>query len=296
MRLFLILALILAGGASALWVLSAPDPIAAADLPQHTADLANGKRVFDEAGCASCHVAPGAGEGQPVLAGGQTLATPLGPIVVPNISPDRERGIGGWSAAQFVSAVTRGVSPEGTFYVPAFPWTSYRSMTVIEALDLYGYLLTLAPSADDPPAAGLPFPFSFRRPIGLWKRFALGDPPPPPSDDAEVVRGQHLVVALGHCGECHTPRTALFAPDYSRWLQGAAALTENGKVPSLAPTEDGLGAWSTGDIAYLLESGFTPEFDSVGGEMAKVVRNWSKAPAEDRAAVAAYLKALPPPD
>ncbi len=109
-----------------------------------------------------------------------------------------------------------------------------------------------------------------------------------------MERGHYLTVALGHCGECHTPRTIAFAPDPSRWLGGAAALEGEGSVPNITPSEEGIGDWSAADIAYLLESGFTPDFDSIGGSMGPIVDHWAKVPAEDRAAVAAYLKAIPP--
>lgn len=294
MRALLAIVVLLGALGVAGWVLSAPDPLAAADLPSHTADVSNGERIFNLAGCASCHAAPGDADDNPLLlSGGQRLATPLGVIVVPNISPNREHGIGGWSDRDFVNAVTRGVAPDGSHYVPAFPWTAYRHMRLTDVLDLRGYLATLPRSASAPAADGLPFPYSWRRPIGLWKTFAMTEPPAaPPSDDPRVERGHYLVTALGHCGECHTPRTVTLASDPSRWLRGAPDPEgRSGRVPSIAP--DGIGDWSAADVAYLLESGFDPDYDSVGGLMAPVVDNWSQVPAADREAVAAYLKAVP---
>ena len=291
-----VVAVLLVVGGAAFWWLSAPVPLAAADVPTRTADVANGERLFNVGGCASCHHAPDAeDDGRLVLAGGQTLETPLGGIVVPNISPHPTAGIGGWSTLDLANALLRGISPSGTHYTPAFPWTSYRNMRPEEVVDLKAYLDTLPQSANVVAANGMPFPFSWRRPIGLWKRFAMTDPPAAPAGaDPMVERGYRLVISLGHCGECHTPRTALLAMDPSRWLAGAPDPDGNGQVPSITPTEDGIGGWSAGDIAYLLQSGFTPEFDSVGGSMSSVVANWAKAPAEDREAVAAYLKALSP--
>lgn len=295
MRALAALAVLLLAGGAAFWWLTEPDPLTAKELPEHVGDGANGERIFNLSGCASCHAAPGAsGAALVVLAGGLSLATPLGAIVVPNISPDPNHGIGRWSDAEFVSALTRGVSPAGTHYTPAFPWTSYRHMALEEAVDLRAYLATLPPSANAPAAQGLPFPFSWRRPIGLWARF-VQDPPAAPSADPGVVRGHHVVVALGHCAECHTPRTRLLTMDTARWLQGAPNPSGEGRVPSLAADADGLSEWAASDVAYLLESGFTPDFDSVGGEMGHVVRNFAASPDEDREAVALYLKALPPP-
>ncbi|UOM34838.1 c-type cytochrome [Acuticoccus sp. I52.16.1] len=294
MRTLLVLLVVLAAGGAAAWFLSAPQPLAASAVPTG-GDAARGEAVFWAGGCAACHAAPGAtGEAKLTLAGGLTLHTPLGPIVAPNISPS-PAGIGDWSDADFANAVLRGISPDGTHYTPAFPWTSYRNMRPGDVADLRAYLATLPPSDDRPDAAGLPFPFGWRRPIGLWKRFALTDPPPVPQGaDEAVTRGHYLTVALGHCGECHTPRTVLMAMDPSRWLAGAPNPDGDGTVPNITPARAGLADWPAADIAYLLESGFTPDFDSVGGSMAPVVDNWSHVDGADRAAVAAYLKAIAP--
>ncbi|WMS43532.1 cytochrome c [Acuticoccus sp. MNP-M23] len=298
-RIVIVLAAIVVGLGGLFRWLSAPDRVDAATLPAHTPDAGNGEILFNEAGCGSCHGAKAAGdaanpEGGPILAGGLALETPLGSITVPNISPDPAHGIGAWSAADFVTAMKEGVSPDGTYFTPAFPWTSYRGMTVPDILDLKAYLDTLPASDNAAAATGLPFPFSWRRPIGIWKRFLLPDlPAAPDGASAEVERGHYLTVALGHCGECHTPRTLAFAPDPSRWLAGAPALEGDGGVPNITPSADGIGDWSAADIAYLLESGFTPDYDSIGGSMGPIVDHWSKVPDADRAAVAAYLKAIP---
>ncbi len=145
-------------------------------------------------------------------------------------------------------------------------------------------------------ASNVGFPFNLRRGIGLWKRLFLSDSPAVALAGAseEVLRGQYLVEALGHCGECHTPRNGLGALDNARWLAGAAALETGGRaIPNISPGEDGIGDWSEDDVVALLESGFTPDFDSVGGTMAAVVRNLGELPASDREAIAAYLQAIP---
>jgi mono/diheme cytochrome c family protein len=297
MRTLFVLAALVAAAAGAFWWLTAPEPLAAGALPAtHQPDLANGERVFWAAGCASCHAADRAeGDARLVLSGGLRLATPLGPITVPNISPDPERGIGNWTTAEFANALTRGLSPEGTYYTPAFPWTSYRFMRPEDVVDLKAFLDTLPPSDNAAEPSGLPFPWSWRRPVGLWARFVMTSPPAAPAGaDAAVARGHYLVTALGHCGECHTPRNLLFALDPGRWLAGAPNPEGRGTVPNITPSREGIGDWSPGDIAYLLESGFTPDFDSVGGSMASVTRNYAHVPAEDRAAIAAYLKAIAP--
>lgn len=295
LRAFVFVVAVAALAAGALWWLSAPQLLAARDLPDHAPDIENGRVLFNAGGCASCHTAAEAGDdARLVLSGGQTLATPLGAISVPNISPDPTHGIGNWSTLDFANALTEGVSPEGAYFVPAFPWTSYRGMALEDVIDLKAFLDTLPPSDRANDAGGLPFPLSFRRPIGLWKRFLLPDLPPAPAGaDAAVQRGHYLTVALGHCGECHTPRDVFFAPDMARWLAGGPSPDGDGRVPNITPSPDGIGEWSASDIAYLMESGFTPDFDSVGGEMGAVVTNWAQVPAADREAVAAYLKAIP---
>lgn len=288
-RILLVVVVLAAAAAGALWWLSAPRTLAAADLPDHAPDAENGRLVFYASGCAGCH---GSQEDATALSGGESLATPLGAVAVPNISPDPDHGIGGWSMADFVNAVTRGVSPDGRWYLPAFPWPAYRDMTLTDAMDLKAFVDTLPPSDAANGLGGLAFPYSWRRPIGLWQRFAMADPPPPPSDDPQIVRGHYLTVALGHCAECHTPRNALLALEPDRWMAGAPSPDGDGRVPNITPSPDGIGGWSVGDIAYLLGSGFTPDFDSVGGEMGTVVDNWQHVPDEDRRAVAAYLKAI----
>src|SRR5690606_14688537 len=108
-----------------------------------------------------------------------------------------------------------------------------------------------------------------------------------------VARGQYLVEGPGHCGECHTPRNAFGGLDKGHWLAGGPAAEGEGTVPNITSGEGGIGDWSEADIAYLLETGFTPDFDSVGGSMASVIRNMAELPSSDREAIAAYLKAIP---
>lgn len=290
-RVLLVVVVLAAVAAAGLWWLSAPQTLAQEDLPDHAADLENGRIVFFASGCAGCH---GSDDDPLVLSGGEDLQTPLGPIAVPNISPDPAHGIGGWPTIDFVNAVVAGVAPDGRHYTPAFPWPAYRHMSLTDVIDLKAFIDTLPPSDAANPLGSLPFPYAWRRPVGLWKRFAMTEPPPPPGDDPQVSRGHYLTATLGHCGECHTPRNALLATDSMRWLAGAAAPDGEGHSPNITPSSDGIASWSAGDIAYMLGSGFTPEFDSVGGEMGKVVNSWQHVPDEDRRAVAAYLKAIAP--
>ncbi|WP_075214707.1 c-type cytochrome [Mongoliimonas terrestris] len=285
-------------GAGAFWFITAPTRTAEAALPNHVADLANGERIFHAGGCASCHAAPGAkGEEKLKLGGGLALNTPFGVFNVPNISPDPQTGIGGWSTVDLVNAMMHGTSPEGANYYPSFPYTSYARMRVEDVIDLKAYLDTLPVVVNQVADHQLGFPFSVRRGVGLWKRLYL-DPSPVvalPADASDAMRrGQYLVEGPGHCGECHTPRGPIGGLQTATWLAGAANPEGKGVIPNLTPHAEGLESWSESDIAYALESGFKPDYDSFGGSMVAVQENMALLPAEDRDAIAAYLAAIPP--
>jgi len=292
MRRVLILALALAGGgALAAWVTTRPAPVAPDALAGLTGDTARGETVYAAAGCGSCHAAPDAeGEARLVLSGGYRMDTPFGTFVAPNISPDPEQGIGGWTLADFASAVTRGVSPEGSHYYPAFPYASYTKMTLQDVADLKAYMDTLPASQAESAPHELSFPYALRRGVGAWKALHLSDDwVMDEAPGAELERGRYLVEALGHCAECHTPRDATGGLDAARWMEGAANPSGQGRIPAITPDELG---WSASEIAWYLESGFTPDYDSAGGTMAKVVENTARLTDEDREAIAAYLLAL----
>lgn len=284
--------------AAAGWLASSPrrlDPAKVATVGPGNAGA--GERIFHMGGCASCHAAPGAtGDARRELAGGLELKTAFGTFVVPNISPDPEDGIGKWSFADFANAVHRGVAPDGSHLYPAFPYPSYARMTLADTADLFAFLHTLPPVKSELPDSRIAFPYDIRRGIGLWDlAFVRTDPviALPPDADPKVLRGRYIVEGPGHCGECHTPRNAAGGLDFGQWLAGAANPEGEGTIPNLTPSADGLEDWSANDIAYYLESGFTPDFDSVGGSMVEVQANMSKLPASDREAIAAYLKAIP---
>ena len=292
-RLVVVLAVI--GGAAFYW-LTTPERIYPSMTPAHEADLANGERLFWAGGCGSCHaVAKASGEEKLKLGGGQELKTPFGTFRVPNISPDNGDGIGGWSNADFVTAMVKGVSPDGRHYYPAFPYTSYQRMPLADLLDLKAYLDTLAPVANTVGPHDLTFPYNIRRGLGLWKLLYLDGETftPDPSASDAVNRGAYLVNGPGHCAECHTPRDFVGGLRTDRWLAGGPAPEGEGYIPNLTPVADGLGGWSEADIAYSLETGFKPDYDTLGGSMTSVQENMTHLPAEDRAAIAAYLKSIP---
>lgn len=287
-------------GFAGFWIVSSPEalPTDEATIKALTAgDAKRGETAFWAGGCASCHSDKGAeGDARLMLGGGYRLETPYGVFVAPNISPDAETGIGNWNAMQFANAMIHGVSPDGKHYYPAFPYTSYNKMSLSDVADLFAYLKTLPPIArlNEPNELGLLY--SWRRPLGVWKRmFADRDWISEIDEaDAQLQRGRYLVEGPGHCGECHTPRNLLGAMKKGNWLAGGPAPEGDGRIPNITPHEKGIKAWSAGDIAYYLESGFTPDYDFVGGSMVSVQKNMAKLPKSDREAIAAYLKAATP--
>lgn len=298
-RLAIAVVVLAAVGGAVFWLLTAPERIDASQVAAlGPGDAARGERIFYAGGCASCHARPQATAEQALeLVGGMELATPFGTFVAPNISSDRTDGIGGWSAEDLANAMLKGVSPEGSHFYPAFPYASYARMEPSDIGDLHAFMQTLPAVSGKAAGHRLSFPFNIRRGLGLWKLLFLDDRPVvalPADASDELKLGRYLVEGPGHCGECHTPRNAIGGTDKSRWLAGAVAAEGEGKVPNITSGEGGIGDWSAGDIASLLESGFTPDFDTAGGSMAAVIRNTSKLRPEDRAAMAAYLKAVPP--
>jgi mono/diheme cytochrome c family protein len=188
----------------------------------------------------------------------------------------------------------RGVSPDGGHYYPSFPYTSYVRMRVEDVIDLKAFLDTLPPVDGVVAAHRLAFPWSLRRGIGAWKRrYLSAEPIVHAASSALVERGRLLVEGAGHCGECHTPRDRFGGLLRERWLAGAPAPEGKGRVPNITPGGANISQWSAADIAYYLESGFTPEFDTVGGSMVAVHENMARLSKEDRDAIAAYLLALP---
>ncbi|MCA0921619.1 c-type cytochrome [Pseudooceanicola nanhaiensis] len=293
LRLVFVALLVAALGAGAFWVLTRPGSVDTAAFASLQGDAGHGKWVFDAGGCASCHAAPGAsGEAKLTLAGGKSFASDFGTFLAPNISPDPKQGIGAWSLVDLANAMQRGVSPEGRHYYPAFPYTAYIHATPQDIADLWAYLQTLPPSDTPSQPHQVGFPFNISRGIGLWKALYLTPDFVQTSTDEEVLRGRYLVEALGHCAECHTPRNALGGLEKAQWLTGAQLAGGAGRAPGLTP--DHLD-WSAEEIAEYLSSGFTPDFDSAGGEMTDVVENTAKLSQPDRLAIAAYLKSLPTP-
>ncbi len=226
-----------------------------------------------------------------MLAGGRRFKTDFGTFVAPNISSDPDVGIGAWSAEGLANALVHGTGPNGQHYYPAFPYTSYANMTMEDIVSLHAFLNTLPAVVTESEAHDVGFPFNIRRSLGGWKLLFME---PGWVVDGELtdqqLRGRYLVEALGHCTECHTPRNKLGGLKRDLWLTGAPNPSGKGRIPGLTAAQLD---WSETDIAEYLRSGFTPDYDSAGGEMVEVIENTSQLSDDDRLAIAAYLKVVP---
>ena len=255
-------------------------------------DATRGRYLAAAGGCVACHTEDRKGAGP--YAGGRALKTPFGTFYGPNLTPHVDAGLGRWTEADFVRAMREGVRPDGAHYYPAFPYPSFTRISDGDLSDLWAYLRSLPPDSRPNQAHQLRFPFRWRYALGAWKwlyftpvRFA-GDA----GRSAAVNRGAYLVEALGHCGECHTPRNMIGGTRRERHLAGGRDHAGK-RVPNLTPTR--LKKWSDAELNEYLVTGITPEFDSADETMAVVVRNTtSQLTAADRAALIAYLRALPP--
>lgn len=260
-------------------------------------DIEKGRYLFRAAGCTSCHT-DADNEGV-YLAGGRRLETPFGAFYSPNITPDPETGIGQWDFETFRRAVKEGVAPDGSRYYPVFPYTAYAAMTDEDVRLMKRYLDSVDPVSRANQGHELPWLLRWRWPLVFWQvLFHEAEE----ADEVRTIsnpqleRGKYLVEALGHCGECHSERTMSGAVNPRRRLSGSLLGAEGEPAPNLTPDiETGIGRWSENDIVYYLETGGDPYGDYAGGLMAEVIDNGTKyLTVNDRMAIAAYLKNLPP--
>jgi len=260
-------------------------------------ELERGRRIFEATGGCTCHTNyPGEGDDAPELAGGRALETPFGTFYSTNITPDVETGLGRWSDEDFIRAMRQGLSPEGEHYFPVFPYPSFTGLRRKDLLDLKAYLDSrpAVARANKPP--GAPFPFSWRATVLGWKIMNF-NPTPIEIDDSQTAewnRGNYLVNAAAHCGECHSPRTLTGGLDRSLWLAGSKDGPEGELAPNITPhRKTGIGDWSTNDLVWYLETGFKPDGDDTQGLMSEVIEHgYSKMDPADRRAIAVYLKSL----
>ncbi|HEV7417151.1 MAG TPA: cytochrome c [Tianweitania sediminis] len=288
---------LVAVAAGAGWFLTAPQRVSSDVVAAlGPGDAEAGRRIFFAGGCASCHAAPGSeGEALLELPGGVSLVSAFGTFVAPNISQHPTDGIGNWSSEDLANAMLNGVAPDGSHLYPAFPYPSYTRMAPSDIGDLYAFLKTTPQVAGGAAPNEVGFPFSVRRGLGLWKAVNLDSEPVvalAPDASEQVQLGRYLVEGPGHCGECHTPRDSTGGLERSQWLAGGIAAEGEGIIPNITP-DGSIGDWSQADLVTYFETGFTPDFDVVGGPMAEVQKNLAQLRPEDREAIAAYLKAIP---
>lgn len=280
-----------------MWFASAPRPLDVSAIPAHTPDVANGQLLYNAAGCHSCHK-PGpelAGVDASVPAGGTPLKTPIGTLYAPNLTPDKDTGLGNWTELDFVNAVKMGIGKGDQHLIPAFPYTSYTHMKVEDVLDIRAYLASLAPVSAPAKASEIPFPFLLRRGLGAWKWIGFDTTPwvADPAQSESWNRGSYLVNGPGHCQECHTPRNIFMASDTSKRFAGGPHPEGEGRVPSLIDLV-GRGRYKDAkDIASALQFGEIMGYDKVSsGGMGQVQRNMAKLPEADIQAIGEYIASL----
>jgi mono/diheme cytochrome c family protein len=263
-------------------------PAAATD-PNDEA-IAHGKALVEAGDCASCHTLDPA---KP-FAGGKRIDTPFGAVYAPNLTPDKNTGIGFWSDPDFVNALRNGIAPDGLNYYPAFPYPYFTKLTLADMRAIRAYLSTLEPYANTAPEPELRFPLNFRVLMKAWNFFFLkpGILMPEQDKGTDWNRGRYLVEGLGHCGACHTPKN-IFGADRS-----GSAFAGSNIGDWFAPRLDGaarsgLKSWSVDNIVEYLQSGRNAK-SHADGPMAEVILNsTSKLSDGDVHAIAVYLKGLP---
>ena len=240
--------------------------------------------------CAGCHTrAHGA-----AYAGGVSFPSPFGTIYSTNITPDPATGIGKWSEQEFYRAMHDGIRRDGKHLYPAFPYPWFTKVSREDVRAIKAFLDTLTPVRQENKPTELSWPLNVREVMTGWNElyFHEGAFKADPKKSEQWNRGAYLVNGPAHCAECHSPRNVLGAIIADKRFSGGPSPTMQGGVPSIR--QDKLGKWTEQDIAGTLEDGMTPDADRVGAAMVDVVRNTSQLSAEDRAAMAAYIKTLSP--
>ena len=284
---------VFAGTVALVLVSIRPDVAVAQASPQ---EIARGRYVFGATGGCGCHTA----KGQPVNAGGRRYDGPFGTVYSSNITPDRETGIGGWTDEQIITATRSGRRPNGERLLPVHPYPVFNGMAADDLKALTAFLRTVpaVKRNNQPKRITVPLFESVFLPTWL-AAFAPRETPPASAPSTGVARGEYLVRAVAHCGECHTPRTLTMATDNSRFLAGNPKGPEDQAMPNITPDPDtGIGKWTVEEIADYLATGNKPDGDVAGGLMGEVIdgtlagyKDLTKA---DRVAIAQYLKTLPP--
>jgi mono/diheme cytochrome c family protein len=252
--------------------------------------IARGKALTEAADCAGCHTADPA---KP-FAGGKRIDTPFGAIYSPNLTPDRDTGLGAWSDEDFRRALREGVAPNGSRYYPAFPYPYFTKLAREDIVAIHAYLGTLPPVHGITPAPELRWPLNYRILMRAWNTlfFRPGLFRPNQSKSAQWNRGAYLVQGAAHCGGCHTPKN-MFGADRPGQAYGGG-LVQGWFAPRLdSATRSGLKSWSAEDLTEYLQSGRNGRSHADGPMAEVVVNSTSKMSDGDVRAIAAYLKDLP---
>ncbi len=263
--------------------------------PSASSLIARGKYVATEADCSSCHTAPG---GKP-FAGGDVLKTPFGEFYGPNITPDKQHGIGTWTREDFTRALRLGVRKDGADLYPAMPYTSYTKMSDADIAALWAYMRSIPPDSNSPPAPEktLHFPFTIRTGIVAWQAvfFKPGRWQPTPGKSEAWNRGAYLVEGPGHCSVCHSPRNVAFAEEGQNALTGGQI--EAWYAPDIANDKlSNVSKYDVNQLAGFLKTGHMPGNAVVFGPMEEVVHDsLGKLSDGDVHAIALYLKDQTPP-
>ncbi len=259
-------------------------------------DVQRGLYLSKAAGCVGCHTQQTKDPKDAVpYAGGRALKTPFGTFYGPNITPHPTAGIGKWRESDFIRAMREGRRPDGAHYFPAFPYPSFTGITDADLRDLWAYLRSLPPSARASQEHELGILYRWRFLVGFWKwlYFAPGPMTPDPKRSPALNRGDYLVNALGHCGECHTPRNFMGGMKRERHLAGTQQGPEGKSVSNITPAR--LKKWSDAELRDFLQTGMTSDGDVTSETMGEVVTNTtSQLVAADLAALIAYLRSIPP--
>ncbi len=252
-------------------------------------DATAGAYLIRLGGCISCHT--DAQNGGATLAGGPALSTPFGSFYAPNITPHPDAGIGNWTLAMFSKALSDGEGPQGHLY-PVFPYDNYTLMSDQEVADLFAALKEITPDAKVPPANDVVFPFNVRLALAGWKNmfFRPARYQEDPAHSALWNRGRYLATGPGHCVACHSPRNLFGALETAKSFTGNPGGGPGGRAPAITADRLRSEGYDRQLLVEALQTGFTPNFDVLGGAMGEVVRDQtSQWTPEDLNAVAAFL-------
>lgn len=254
---------------------------------QDFAAVERGRYLAAAADCGSCHTIPGSDH---PFSGGRPIETPFGVLVSPNITPDRETGIGAWSDEEFDAAVRNGRRRDGKRLYPAMPFPYFARMSREDVKDIRAYLSTVEPVHNAVTVNRLPFPLNARMAMMVWDKlyFTPGEFRDQPAKSKQWNRGAYLVEGPAHCGACHTPKTFLGGDEASQPLQGYSL--QGWVAPDITSGQGPLAQWSADDIAQYLKAGHN-RFAAAAGLMGEVVElSTSKLNDDDIKAMATYLK------